>query len=193
MIENDALLVFDYFTNSIGINEKDIVVCGRSIGSGPAVHLASNRNPGALILISPFKSIQETAGTILGLFSFIVKNRFDNLSKMKKVTCPLLLIHGQLDNLIPFSHSLELAKKTSGPYDLLIPEGMDHNEFDLYEDYIEPINMFLKRNYLLLSEISERIIIKPELFDIPDYLIDPNEQIKKKDYMSKFLRKILKI
>jgi len=193
MIENDAIVVFDYFVNSIGIDEKDIVICGRSIGSGPAVHLAANRNPGALILISPFKSIQDTASSILGMFSFIVKNRFDNLSKMKGVTCPLLLIHGQLDNLIPFSHSLELAKKTSGPCDVLIPEEMDHNEFDLYEDYLEPITMFMKRNYLTLSDCKDKIMIKQELFDIPEYLIDPNEQIKKKDYMSKFLRKILKI
>jgi fermentation-respiration switch protein FrsA (DUF1100 family) len=193
MIENDAIIVFDYFVNMIGIDEKDIVICGRSIGSGPAVHLASNRNPGALILISPFKSIQDTANSILGIFSFIVKNRFNNLSKMKSVTCPLLLIHGKLDNLIPFSHSLELAKRTGGPYDLLIPEEMDHNEFDLYEDYLEPIKMFMKRNYLTITDNKEKIYIKQELFDIPDYLIDPNEQIKKKDYMSKFLRKLLKI
>lgn len=187
------MLVFDYFVNKIGIDEKDIVICGRSIGSGPAVHLASNRTPGALILISPFKSIQDTAGSILGIFSFIVKNRFNNIEKMKSVTCPLLLIHGQLDNLIPFSHSLELAKKTSGPYDLLIPEEMDHNEFDLYEDYLEPIAMFMKRNYLTIPDDKEKIMINQELFDIPDYLIDPNEQNKKKDYLSKFLRKILKI
>ena len=179
--------------NVIGINEKDIVICGRSIGSGPAVHLAANRNPGALILISPFKSIQETAGTILGIFSFIVKDRFNNISKMKNVTCPLLLIHGQQDNLIPFTHSVELAKKTGGPYDILIPEEMDHNEFDLYEDYLEPITMFMKRNYLTVLDDSEKIRISDDLYEIPDYLLDPDSQIKKKDYLSKFLRKVLKI
>ena len=51
----------------------------------------------------------------------------------------------------------------------------------------------MKRNYLTILDNKEKILIKQELFDIPDYLIDPNEQIKKKDYISKFLRKILKI
>lgn len=197
MIEKDALTVFDYFIKEIGIDEKDIIVCGRSIGSGPAVYLAANRNPGGIILISPFKSLQETASSILGMFKFVVKDRFNNISLIKNVTCPLLLIHGQRDDLIPFTHSLELAKRTGGPYDLLIPEGMDHNEFDLYEDYLDPISSFLKRhfaNYDNYNNQQKKINIKTELFEIPDYLIDPNNQNnKRKDHFSQFIRKMLKI
>jgi acetyl esterase/lipase len=59
----------------LGVNPKDIVICGRSIGTGPAVFLSANRDPGALILISPFKSIQDTAKTILGMFNFLVADR----------------------------------------------------------------------------------------------------------------------
>jgi len=188
------LIVYDYFVGEIGIDEKDIIVCGRSIGSGPAVHLAANRNPGALILISPFKSIQETASSILGIFKFLVKDRFNNINKIKTVTCPLLLIHGQQDNLIPFTHSLELSKNTGGPYDVFFPENMDHNEFDLYEDFLEPITNFLKRHFLFFHSNKEKIFLKSEIFDIPEYLIDPNnENSKKKDFFSKMLRKMLKI
>jgi acetyl esterase/lipase len=59
----------------LGVNPKDIAICGRSIGTGPAVFLAANRDPGALILISPFKSIQDTAKSILGIFKFLVSDR----------------------------------------------------------------------------------------------------------------------
>ncbi len=116
MIEEDALTVFDFFVKELGINEKDIIICGRSIGSGPSVYLAANRNPGGLILISPFKSIRETANSILGFLKFIVADRFKNIEIIEQVTCPLLIIHGQKDNLIPFSHSVELTQNTSGPY-----------------------------------------------------------------------------
>lgn len=186
--------MFDYFVNTLKVHEKDIVLCGRSIGSGPAVYLAANRNPGALILISPFKSIRETAASILGVMKFIIADRFNNLGIISKVTCPLLLIHGQKDNLIPFSHSVELAKNTSGPYELLLPEEMDHNEFNLYEDFLEPIMQFLKRHNLLNQTSFEQIDFGKDLFEIPDYITDPNnDALKKKDVLSKFLRKMLKI
>ncbi len=169
-------------------------MCGRSIGSGPAVYLAANRSPCALILISPFKSIRETASSILGVFKFIIAERFKNIDIIEKVTCPLLLIHGQKDNLIPFTHSIELSKRTSGPYELMLPEDMDHNEFNLYEDFLEPISNFLKRHNLLNSINMNKVEIFKELFDTPDYILDPNnEASKKKDIVSKFLRKFLKI
>ncbi len=174
------------------MNEKDIVLCGRSIGSGPSVYLAANRNPGALILISPFKSIRETANSILGFLKYIVAERFRNIEVIEKVTCPLLIIHGQKDNLIPFTHSIELTQKTSGPYELILPEEMDHNEFNLYEDFLEPITNFLKRHNLLNLLSSKQIEIKPEFFEVPDYITDP-ENLNKKDMMSKVIRRMLKI
>lgn len=179
--------------NELNVCPKDIVICGRSIGSGPAVYLSANRKPGALILISPFKSIRETANNILGVLKYVVADRFNNLEIINNVTCPLLLIHGQRDNLIPFSHSVQLSEKTGGPYELLLPEEMDHNEFNAYEDFLEPITNFLKRHSLLYFPSDFiKIDIKQEFFEIPEYMMNP-ENIKKKDVMSKLLRKLLKI
>ncbi len=192
-IQEDSLIVFDFFVNELNVNSKDIVICGRSIGSGPAVYLAAYRKPGALILISPFKSIRETANTILGVLKYVVADRFNNIDIINNVTCPLLLIHGQKDNLIPFSHSIQLSEKTGGPYELLLPEEMDHNEFNAYEDFLEPITNFLKRHSLLyFTNDYQKVELKHEYFEIPEYMMDP-ENIKKKDVMSKMLRKLLKI
>jgi hypothetical protein len=146
-----------------------------------------------LILISPFKSIRETASSILGPFKFIIAERFKNIDIIHKVTCPLLLIHGQRDNLIPFTHSIELSQKTSGPYELILPEEMDHNEFNLYEDFLDPIQSFLKRHNLMNSTSSGKIEISKELFETPDYLLDPNFTSGNKDFFSNILRKFLKI
>lgn len=68
-IEKDATIVYDYLTKVQGIQESQIILFGRSIGTGPASFLASKRNPSALLLMSPFTSIRdivrETAGRYL--------------------------------------------------------------------------------------------------------------------------------
>lgn len=56
-ILDDAEYIYDYYNKMLGIDEKDIIVFGRSMGSGPATHLCSVRNPAALLLMSSFKSI----------------------------------------------------------------------------------------------------------------------------------------
>jgi fermentation-respiration switch protein FrsA (DUF1100 family) len=121
--------------------------------------------------------------------------RFRNIDIINKVTCPLLLIHGQKDNLIPFSHSIELSQKCSGPFELLIPEDMDHNEFNIYEDFLEPISQFLKRHNLINQSSTKIIEFKELLYMLPDYLENSEltSSLKKKDYVSTFLRKFLKI
>ncbi len=74
-IERDSLIVFDYFVHILGVSPSDIVVCGRSIGSGPATYLSAKRSPGATVLISPFTSIKQTARSLVGLFNVLVAER----------------------------------------------------------------------------------------------------------------------
>lgn len=69
----------------------------------------------------------------------LVRERFDNLSEIKKVRCPTLIIHGQKDTLIPESHAIELHKNCSAPSKLIMPEKMTHNDFDIYNDLVKPI------------------------------------------------------
>lgn len=58
---DDAEYVYDYLNQVLGIEEKNIIIFGRSMGSGPATHVSSVRNPGALLLMSSFKSIRSIA------------------------------------------------------------------------------------------------------------------------------------
>jgi len=76
-IEEDSVILFDYFVNIIGVNPKDIVICGRSIGSGPTCYLAANRKPGAVILIAPFTSMKETVKNLIGMFNILVADRYN--------------------------------------------------------------------------------------------------------------------
>jgi esterase/lipase len=61
-IIEDSESVFKFLTNELEINQKDIVICGRSIGSGPACYLSEKFNPGCLVLISANTSIKNIVG-----------------------------------------------------------------------------------------------------------------------------------
>ena len=191
-IEEDSLTLFDFLTNECKMNNKDIIVCGRSIGTGPATYLASKRKPGALILISPIKSLRDTVKNLIGPVQYLVRNRFNNYERISNVTCPLLIIHGQKDSLIPFEDSIKLCEKTGGPYELVLPENMNHNDLRLYDDFFEPIQSFLKRHNMLNYK-EKQINIDKKFFEIPDYLENKNQSINNDDWVSSLVRKMLNI
>ena len=105
----DAETVYDYLTKKgtpWRVPQESIILFGRSIGSGPATHLAACRRPCSLLLMSPFKSIRdivkEQAGSLL---SYVISDRFRNIDAIEKVRCPTFFVHGQRDTLISFRHS----------------------------------------------------------------------------------------
>lgn len=113
-----------HLTSTLGIAPGDIVLLGRSIGGGPATHLAARKHPRALVLESAFTSLYRVP-VPFPLFPF---DRFENLRKIPKVTCPVLVIHGEADSLIPPRHGERLfAAATSRKAYLPIPRA-GHNE-----------------------------------------------------------------
>lgn len=58
--------------------------------------------------MSPFTSIKDVAYNFVGSISYFVNDHFNNLECMKNIKCPVLLIHGEDDQLIPYSHSNKL-------------------------------------------------------------------------------------
>lgn len=194
-IEEDSLILFDFLVKELQINPKNIIICGRSIGSGPATYLAAKRKPGALILISPIKSIRDTVNGMVGPMKYLVKNRFNNYERIKEVTCPLLVIHGQKDNLIPYKDAIDLAERTSGPYELVLPENMTHNQIHVFEDFLEPIRNFLKRYNLINKNKNvkkDRIKIDRKYFTVPEYIL-MGKHCSNGDTTSDFVRKIIGI
>jgi len=152
------------------LHESQIILFGRSIGTGPASTLAAVRNPCALLLMSPFTSIRdiivETAGRLL---SKLVSDRFKNIENIKEVKCPTFIVHGQRDTLISYRHSQELHDKCGGPCALLMPKDMDHNEFDFIDDLIQPFYYFLKQSGIQvdLEEGEEKIRFPENLYEPP--------------------------
>ena len=108
---DDTEHVWNFVTKVLNFHPKEIFVMGRSIGSGPSIHLCHQVECGGLIVISPFTSIKDAVGHNFGFIgSSLVKQRFDNLSKIKEVKCPCLFIHGKDDSLIPYQQSHNLYR-----------------------------------------------------------------------------------
>lgn len=95
----DAQNVYDYLTQAQGLRQDQIILFGRSIGSGPATLVASKRDPCALLLMSPFMSIKEIllekgGGTMINM---LLQDRFRNIDIISEVRCPTFFVHGQQD------------------------------------------------------------------------------------------------
>lgn len=108
-ILKDSERVYAFLVNELFIPPQRIIIMGRSIGTGPAIHLASCREAAALITISPFTSLKDAAQALLGsVAKFLIKDRFKNLEKISAVHCSTLFIHGRKDAVVPPEHSDQL-------------------------------------------------------------------------------------
>ena len=94
------------------------------MGSGPAADLASRRPVAGLILESAFTS----AFRVMTRVSVLPFDRFDNLQKIKKVHCPVLVIHGTQDSVINVVHGRELFAAANEPKQALWVDGANHND-----------------------------------------------------------------
>ena len=105
----DANIVYNYLIETLKVEEKDIILFGRSIGTGAACQVAATHNPALLVLLSPFVSIRAVAKDYVGLVGqYLIKERFKNLQLISQITCPTVFIHGKKDTLIPPRHSQKL-------------------------------------------------------------------------------------
>lgn len=119
-----AQAVLAYVTGTLGVPPDRVVLYGRSLGSGPAVELATSRPCRALVLESAFTSVFR----VLTRVRILPFDKFANLEKMPRVKCPVLVIQGTADETIPFSHGRRLFAAAPEPKHRLWVEGAGHND-----------------------------------------------------------------
>jgi fermentation-respiration switch protein FrsA (DUF1100 family) len=115
---------YDYLTGKRGVVPDRIVAYGRSLGAGASVDLAARRPVGGVILESPFLTAFRVM-TRVPLFPF---DKFRNVDKIGRVRCPLLILHGEADEIVPFWHGRRLFDKAPGPKTFVAIPGAHHND-----------------------------------------------------------------
>ena len=141
--------LYEFLHEEFGYSEEDIIIFGRSLGSGAAVQIAAAFNPCLLILMSAYTKIKNVAKDICWWTPWFVKERFNSISFIKNINCNFFLIHGRDDKVIRYHHTEGLYAKAiewgkEDLWDISIRAGMDHNNFGFNIDIIEPIKKFIK-------------------------------------------------
>ncbi|MEM6525464.1 MAG: alpha/beta fold hydrolase [Bacteroidota bacterium] len=119
------------------VDEKYIILYGRSMGSGFATKLASMNNPRMLILDAPYYSLKKVARRYLPFMplSVILRYPMPTYKWLKYVNCPVHIIHGTNDKLIPFSSSVKLSKINPERTRLHSVIGGGHKNLNTFESY----------------------------------------------------------
>lgn len=123
----DIDAAYNYLTQVLKVPSDRIIAHGRSLGGAVAIDLASRKPLGGLIVESSFVSAFRVV-TGYRIFPF---DKFRNVDKLKQVRCPVLIIHGRQDEVIPFWHGEELFGIAKDPKTNLWVDGAGHNNLKL--------------------------------------------------------------
>jgi fermentation-respiration switch protein FrsA (DUF1100 family) len=129
----DALAAYDYLAKRPELDFSRIVAYGQSLGSAVAVELAVQRPLYGLILEAPFTSIRAMVSfhypwlPIGGLLS----THYDSLAKIGKVSVPLLILHGDQDEIVPYVQGKKLYEAANPPKQFYTIRGAGHNDTSL--------------------------------------------------------------
>ena len=143
-MNEDALMIYQKVAEDF--DPAQIVIYGRSLGSGMACELATKVDAKLVILETPYKSIDAVAkrGFFFLPVSSLLKFHFYNDQKINNLRCPVHIIHGTKDELIPYSHSVKLAEIYGDPSILTTVEGSGHNNLISFEAFHNALDKLLK-------------------------------------------------
>ena len=125
----DARAALGYLERRPDVNPGRIVYFGHSLGAAIAVELAVSHPPAGMALLAPFSSIRDMAKVTLPLpmAGWIVRGHYDSVSRIAQIRTPLLVLHGELDEIIPHSQGLKLYNAANPPKRFVTLPAASHN------------------------------------------------------------------
>ena len=137
----DALALYDH----LKAIHPEVVVIGRSLGSGVATYLASQRPVDKLVLVTPFDSLRSVAASLYPIFpvNWLLKDHHDSITRIAAIKAPTLIIGASEDRIIPPKHT-EILAAAFPPNQLQIETiQAGHNDLDLNPEYFRTLKDFL--------------------------------------------------
>lgn len=142
----DAETAWSYLVETRGVAPEDIIIFGRSLGSGVAAALAQTHPPRALILESTFTSIPDIGANQYPFLPVrpLAKIHYNTLKRLPDIHSPVLVIHSPDDEIVPYRHGLRLYEAANAPKTFLTIAG-NHNHGYLHSGsmYINGLDKFL--------------------------------------------------
>ena len=133
---------------SKGIKENNIIIYGESLGTGVATETAQNKNFAGIILESPFTSMIDAGKDKYPYLpvSLLLKDKYESNKKLKNINIPILIMHGKVDNLVPFHMGQKMYEMANEPKYSYFSEYDDHmmeynqNLLNALKDFINSLN-----------------------------------------------------
>lgn len=141
----DAIAAYDKLLEW-GTDPDDILVYGESIGSGIAVQLAAARPVAGIILDAPYTSIVDVAELLYPYLParLLMRDRYETLEHLQRVTAPMLVIHGERDQVIPVEMGRKVAECAQGPSEIVTFPEAGHTDHYYYGSF-EAVNEWIDR------------------------------------------------
>lgn len=135
-IISDAKFAYDRLV-TLGVEPDEIVLYGESLGSGVATQLAAVREAAGLILDAPYTSMLDLARLHYPLLParFLMTDRYETARYIGAVRAPILIIHGEEDDVIPVAMAHELIARATAPKKLVTYDGAGHSDHYRYGSY----------------------------------------------------------
>jgi len=130
---------------NLGISEEDIIIYGESLGTGVATEIAQNNNFAGLVLETPFTSMIEAAKNFYPYIpvGLLLKDKYKNNIKIKNINIPVLVMHGEADQIVPFWMGKKIYEIANQPKYSYFTKYDDHMmEFD--ENLVLALKTFIK-------------------------------------------------
>ncbi|KAK4801254.1 hypothetical protein SAY86_021741 [Trapa natans] len=137
----DIEAVYQCLETEYGVSQEDVILYGQSVGSGPTLHLASKlpRLRGVVLHSAILSGLRVLCHVKFKCCCDIYKN----INKIRKVKCPVLVIHGTEDDVVNWHHGHGLWKMSREPYEPLWIKGGGHCNLELFPDYIRHLCRFI--------------------------------------------------
>ena len=125
----DARAAWDYLTVERGVPSNRVIIFGKSLGSVPAVDLASKVEAAGLVVQSGFTSAPDMAASIFPLLpKMLLHSKMDSINKIATVAYPKLFVHSPIDEVVPYKLGRRLFDAAQEPKQFYDVAGAPHNE-----------------------------------------------------------------
>ena len=146
---DDARAAID-FLGQQGVEPGRMVFYGESLGSGVAVQMATEFGCGALVLEAPYSSVADVAQGRYWMFPVkaLVRDKFNSTAKIARVRCPIFIMHGTADRVIPIRYGERLYELAPSPKEMKVYPGLGHVGFDEVRGF-DAVLDFLRRHGMI--------------------------------------------
>jgi uncharacterized protein len=156
-LNKDLHHIYNRMRSKYGYKEEDMVVYGRSLGSGFACKLASANKPKMLVLDAPYYSFSHLTNRFLPFMPITMILRFSIRTDIwiRYVRCPIYIIHGSKDWLIPYKSSVNLQGLVPLTARLIPIYGGGHNNLPSFPEYHKKLEEILLGRFDLVFDKYE--------------------------------------